>query len=341
MRFVTGIKPTGTMHLGNYLSVIKPIFDIAQDKDNSIYCFIADGHALTTQPKSKKLSGDIEELCKSLFSLEIHKFNNLKIYRQSQIPEIFEMFWFLSCFTSKGLLNRNHSYMVEKEKNIEQGKDEDKGINVGLFNYPVLMAADILSTRAEKVLIGKDQKQHIDITRDITERVNSFYKGEVFTKPEGVYAGIDNVIGTDGRKMSKSYNNVIPLFSSDKSLRKKVFSIPTNSKNVGELKYKEESSVCTLIEQMGSKEQIQNMNEMLVKGNSWGDLKELCYSVVSGTLKKQRENYRELDENPQSLEIMNDYLEKEEREVRKEVSTYLKVIKYQCGFVKEQNRDLF
>ncbi len=332
MRFVTGIKPTGTMHLGNYLSVIKPIFDIVEEKENSIYCFIADGHALTTQPKSKKLSKDIEELCKSLFSLKIHKFSNLRIYRQSQIPEIFEMFWFLSCFTSKGLLNRNHSYVVEKDKNIEQGRDDDKGINMGLFNYPVLMASDILSTNAEKVLIGKDQKQHIDITRDITERINGFYKRELLTKPEGVYAGIDNVIGTDGRKMSKSYNNIIPLFSSDKSMRKKIFSIPTNSKNVGEVKYKEESSVCTLIEEMGNQEQIDSMNSLLEEGNSWGDIKELCYETITGTLEPYRNNYQELDNDPKSQELINEYLIKEENQIREEVSTYLKVVKYQCGF---------
>ncbi len=314
MRYITGIKPTGIPHLGNYLSMMKPIFDLAKNKDNFIYCFVADGHAMTTQPKSKELERNVDEVCTTLFSLGIQKLENVVLYRQSQIPEIFELFWIISCFTSKGLLNRNHTYMVEKQKNIEKGRDEDNGINVGLFNYPVLMASDILSIDSEKVLVGKDQKQHIDITRDIGERMNNFYKREIFTLPEEYYAreGAESIPGLDSRKMSKSYNNIIPLFCSEKKLRKLIFSIPTNSKNVGEVKYKEESDVCYLLEQFGNEKDIDEMNILLEGGNSWGDVKQLAFEVINDNITEYRDMYVHYNKNKEEI---YSYLKENERKI--------------------------
>ena len=314
MRYITGIKPTGTPHLGNYLSMMKPIFDLARNKDNFIYCFIADGHAMTTQPKSRELERNVDEVCTTLFSLGIQDFSNVILYRQSQVPEIFELFWMLSCFTAKGLLNRNHSYMVETQKNIEKGKDQDDGINAGLFNYPVLMASDILCVDSERVLVGKDQKQHIDITRDVGERVNSFYNKEIFTIPEEYYAtdGSESIPGLDGRKMSKSYDNIIPLFCSEKKLRKLIFSIPTNSKDKGEQKYKEESNVCYLLEQFGNDRDIDEMNILLEGGNSWGDVKQLAFDIINETIKEQRNSYEHYIQNKSKI---YSYLRENERNI--------------------------
>ena len=207
-------------------------------------------------------------------------------------------------------------------------KDPDKGIFAGLFNYPVLMAADILCLNAHYIPIGKDQKQHIDITRDIANKINHFCKKEIFNIPEEVFLSNKNVLGIDNRKMSKSYDNTIPLFSSEKKLRKLVFSIPTNSKNVGEVKYREESNITTYFSLFANRQEENEMSRLLENGNSWGDIKELAFQVVNNNLKTIRYNYNNI-----TNKNIEDRLNNDEEKIVPEIQENVNNLKKELGFI--------
>ncbi|HBA32708.1 MAG TPA: tryptophan--tRNA ligase, partial [Gammaproteobacteria bacterium] len=243
--YLTGITTTGTPHLGNYVGAIKPAIEASKNKNNQCFYFLADYHALIKCQDPALVRQSRMEIAATWLALGLDVDTSV-FYRQSDIPEIQELNWILSCVAAKGLLNRAHAYKALVAENETSGtKDPDKGITMGLFCYPVLMAADILMFNANKVPVGKDQIQHIEMTRDIAARFNHIY-GEFFTLPEAQVEESAAVLsGLDGRKMSKSYNNTIPLFAPEKKLRKLIMKIKTNSLEPGEPK---DHKTCTLFQ---------------------------------------------------------------------------------------------
>ena len=227
---LTGIKPTGTPHLGNYLGAIRPALELSKTYD-TVY-FIADYHALTTVQNGAEMRANIYKIAATWLALGLNPEEGL-FYKQSDIPEIFELSWALSCFTPKGFMNRAHAYKDKVAKNEAAGEDPDANVNMGLYCYPCLMDADILMFSADIVPVGKDQKQHVEFARDIAIKFNKHFGEDVFTIPEPVFQETTGIIpGLDGRKMSKSYDNVIDIFLESKALKKKIGKIVTNSQGI-------------------------------------------------------------------------------------------------------------
>ena len=213
---ITGIKPTGTPHLGNYLGMIRPALSLAERTE--AFCFVADYHAMTTTRDPDRLRAQTLEVAATWLALGFDAERSV-LYRQSDLPEVCELVWILSCVTPKGLLNRAHAYKAAVQDNRAAGRDDDAGVSMGLFDYPLLMAADILIHRAERVPVGLDQQQHVEIARDIAQAFNAQF-GDVFVLPEAMIDGaVMTITGTDGRKMSKSYDNVVPILSPPDDLR--------------------------------------------------------------------------------------------------------------------------
>ena len=222
-RILTGITPSGYPHLGNYIGAIKPSLDLLDENCES-FLFIADLHAVIKVSDPVRLNELSNSIAMAWLASGLDP-ERTNFYRQSDVPEITELAWLLSCITEKGVLNRAHAYKAAIDTNNESGKkDIDEGISVGLFSYPLLMASDILTPNATHVPVGKDQQQHLEITRDIAAKFNRKY-GDFFNVPEAVIKDEKTVLGTDGRKMSKSYNNIIPLLAEEKELRKSVMKL--------------------------------------------------------------------------------------------------------------------
>ena len=260
-RILTGITPSGYPHLGNYIGAIKPSLDLLDEKCES-FLFIADLHAVIKVSDPKKLEELSTAIAMAWLASGLDP-NKTSFYRQSDVPEITELAWLLSCITEKGLLNRAHAYKAAVDQNNESGKKEmDEGISLGLFSYPLLMASDILTPNATHVPVGKDQQQHLEITRDIAEKFNNKY-GKFFNVPEAVIQNEKTVLGTDGRKMSKSYNNIIPLLSNEKELRKSVMKIVTNSQEPGEKKEWKDNTLFAIYSSFASVEKQENMKNLL------------------------------------------------------------------------------
>ncbi|MGH3427990.1 MAG: tryptophan--tRNA ligase, partial [Mycobacteriales bacterium] len=253
---LTGIKPTGEPHLGNYIGAVKPALALAQEYE-ALY-FIADHHALTTVRDPKLLRHYTRSVAATWITAGLDP-DRVVFYRQSDIPEIFDLTWILSCMTSKGLMNRAHAYKAARDRNEEAGKtDLDAGINMGLYNYPVLMAVDILIMEADVVPVGRDQMQHVEIAADIAGSFNHLY-GDSFTFkiPQAVVPDAETgrtLPGVDGRKMSKSYDNTIPLFSNEAQLKKLVRRIPTDSTPVEEPKDPDSSNIFQILDQFAEPE---------------------------------------------------------------------------------------
>jgi|TARA_B100001094_G_scaffold95353_1_gene91356 tryptophanyl-tRNA synthetase len=325
-RILTGITPSGYPHLGNYIGAIKPSLDLLDEKCES-FLFIADLHAVikvSNPEKLKELSNGIA-MAWLASGLDPEETN---FYRQSDIPEITELAWLLSCITEKGLLNRAHAYKAAMDINNESGKkDVDEGISVGLFSYPLLMASDILTPNATHVPVGKDQQQHLEITRDIAEKFNRKY-GNFFNVPEAVIKEQKTVLGTDGRKMSKSYNNIIPLLAEEKELRKSVMKIVTNSQEPGEKKDWKENTLFSIYSSFASKEQIEDMKQMFNDGVGWGDAKQMVFEDLNSLFTPIREKYLELNSNQKYIE---DVLRSGADKVRKETLPLIKEVKRLVG----------
>ena len=325
-RILTGITPSGYPHLGNYIGAIKPSLDLLDEKCES-FLFIADLHAVikvSNPEKLKELSNGIA-MAWLASGLDPEETN---FYRQSDIPEITELAWLLSCITEKGLLNRAHAYKAAMDINNESGrKDVDEGISVGLFSYPLLMASDILTPNATHVPVGKDQQQHLEITRDIAEKFNRKY-GNFFNVPEAVIKEQKTVLGTDGRKMSKSYNNIIPLLAEEKELRKSVMKIVTNSQEPGVKKDWKENTLFSIYSSFASKEQIEDMKQMFNDGVGWGDAKQIVFEDLNSLFKPIREKYLELNSNQKYIE---DVLRSGADKVRKETLPLIKEVKRLVG----------
>ena len=298
-KILTGITTTGTPHLGNYVGAIRPAIASSNEKEHDSFLFLADYHALIKSKDPEALRRSCLEIAATWIAsgLDIDK---TYFYRQSDIPEILELNWILSNFTAKGLMNRAHAYKAAVDDN--EKADPDKGITMGLFSYPVLMAADILMFKATHVPVGQDQVQHIEMTRDIAQRFNHHH-GEIFVIPEGVIDKESAVLpGLDGRKMSKSYGNIIPLFCDSKTLRKHVMKIKTNSLEPGEPKSSEDCLLFDIYKSFASDSQISSMQKDLEDGISWGDAKNQLYELLDEQLSSYRLRYDELMSDPSYLD---------------------------------------
>jgi len=283
-RSLSGIKPTGTPHLGNYLGMIKPAIQL-QETHETFY-FIADYHALTSVRDPEQLRENTYDLT-AVFAALGMDFENHAFFRQSDIPEVTELTWILSCITSKGMMERAHAYKDAMAKAQE--------VSIGLFCYPVLMACDILIYDSNFVPVGQDQRQHLEITRDLALRFNHLY-GEAFVIPEAIIEKeVATIPGLDGRKMSKSYGNVIPLLAPEKQFRKAVMKITTDSKSVDEKKDPETCSVFALYKCFAGKEEQQALADRYRAGGmGYGEAKQVCFETLNAELKGPREIYQQI-----------------------------------------------
>lgn len=298
---LTGITTTGTPHLGNYVGAIKPAIHASHgDGVRSCY-FLADYHALIKCRDPEVVHRSTLEIAATWLALGLDT-DKAIFYRQSDIPEISELTWLLTCVTAKGLMNRSHAYKAAVQENLDKGEDSDFAITMGLFSYPILMAADILMFNAHHVPVGRDQVQHLEMARDIAQRFNHFF-GKHFVLPEAVVD--DNVAvlpGLDGRKMSKSYNNAIPLFLPEKKLRKSIMKIVTNSLEPGQAKQTEGSALFAIYSAFASAEQRAGMKQAFADGIGWGDAKQQCFELINGELAGARSAYEELISEPARIE---------------------------------------
>ncbi|MCF6159074.1 MAG: tryptophan--tRNA ligase [wastewater metagenome] len=302
---LTGIKPTGSPHLGNYLGAIKPALSLAQDERYQALYFIADYHALTAIKEPEYFRHVCYEVAATWLALGLDP-DKVIFYRQSDIPEIFELTWILACLTPKGLMNRAHAYKAAIAQNLASGiSDVDSGINMGLYNYPVLMAADILLFQSDVVPVGKDQIQHIEITNDIAQGFNHTY-GKVFILPRYLTREEEtaSLPGLDGRKMSKSYDNTIPLFVSSEKLRKLVFRIKTDSSLPTEPKNPATSPLFHIYKEFASPEQVETMQNRYYNGISWADAKQELFEILNVFLEKPRQLYNQLMTDQQKMDTL-------------------------------------
>jgi tryptophanyl-tRNA synthetase len=289
---LTGIKPTSSPHLGNYVGAIRPAIELAKTDQYLGYYFIADYHALTTVHKPLDLKSYIYEVAATWLACGLDP-EKVVLYQQSHIPEILELNWIISCFTAKGLMNRAHAYKAISQENLDNKRDPDQSINIGLYTYPVLMSADILFLSADIVPVGADQVQHIEICRDVAHAFNYVY-GDVLKIPKEFTQSNTVIQGLDGRKMSKSYNNHIPLFVPEKKLRKMVNKIVTDSTPPEEPKNPKESVIFEIYKSFGSKEQIKELENRYQTGIGWGEAKAELFEVINNELSAPRESYLEL-----------------------------------------------
>ncbi|WP_437722746.1 tryptophan--tRNA ligase [Sorangium sp. So ce861] len=299
---LTGIKPTGTPHLGNLVGAIKPALALAQTASTALY-FVADYHALNLIHDAQKLRSSVHEVAATWLALGLDP-EKVIFYRQSEVPEILELTWILSCFTAKGLMNRAHAYKAAVAKNMESRAssaataedmdDLDAGINMGLYNYPVLMAADILLFKTNVVPVGKDQVQHIEIARDIAQRFNAIY-GPVLVLPDARVDPQTAVVpGLDGRKMSKSYDNTIPIFLPPEKLRKTIFKFKTDSSPPSEPKDPDTSPLFHLYREFATPEETEALRGRYRSGIGWGEAKEAVFEVLNRALEEPRRRFAEL-----------------------------------------------
>ncbi|NOQ35949.1 MAG: tryptophan--tRNA ligase [Methylococcaceae bacterium] len=299
---LTGITTTGTPHLGNYVGAIRPAIEASKDEHVTPFYFLADYHALIKCQEPELVRKSSLEIAATWLALGLDT-SNAVFYRQSDVPEIMELTWMLTCVTAKGLMNRSHAYKAAVAEN-ENGKSEDadKGINMGLFSYPVLMAADILMFNAHKVPVGKDQIQHIEMARDIASRFNHIY-GEHFTLPEAVVD--DNtatLLGLDGRKMSKSYNNTIPLFEPEKKLKKMINKIKTNSLEPGEPKDPETCTLFSTYQAFARPSEVEEIRKQYAEGIAWGEMKKVLFEHINDHVAPARDRYQALMQAPEHIE---------------------------------------
>jgi tryptophanyl-tRNA synthetase len=300
--YLTGITTTGTPHIGNYVGAIRPCIEASKNPSVRNYYFLADFHALAKAGDPDRISRSSLEISAAWMALGLDT-NNAVFYRQSDIPEIPQLTWILTCMTAKGLMNRAHSYKAVVQQNQENGsKDPDKGINMALYSYPILMAADILMFKSTKVPVGRDQKQHVEMTRDIAQRFNHHY-GDLFAIPEAVISDDTAVLqGLDGRKMSKSYDNTIPLFADEKRLRKLIMKIKTNSLEPGEPKATEDSTLFQIYKAFASASETAEIEKRYAEGIAWGEMKQELFEYINERIRPARREYQRLLDDPAIVE---------------------------------------
>ena len=299
---LTGITTRGTPHLGNYVGAILPAIEASRRQDVQSFYFLADYHALVKCQDPALVHRSRLEVAATWLALGL-EVENVIFYAQTDIPEILELTWMLTCVTAKGLMNRAHAYKAAVAENLaDPDKDPDKGVTMGLFSYPVLMAADILMFKASKVPVGRDQAQHLEMARDIAARFNYLY-GEHFVLPEAV---VDEkaavLVGLDGRKMSKSYGNTIPLFEPEKALRKLIMRIKTNSLPPEAPKDPETCTLFQIYQAFASAEETAAIRARYAQGIGWGEMKQTLFEYLNDRLREPRQRYQELLEAPDHIE---------------------------------------
>ncbi|WP_053980302.1 tryptophan--tRNA ligase [Marinagarivorans algicola] len=300
-RVLTGITTTGTPHLGNYVGAIRPAIAASHSPGQDSFFFLADLHALIKCSEPQKINDSTREIAATWLALGLDV-DKTVFYRQSDVPEISELCWVLNCMAAKGLMNRAHAYKSAVAANLEDKQDPDFGVTMGLYGYPVLMAADILMFGAHKVPVGKDQIQHVEMARDIAQRFNHHF-GEVFTLPEVVVDDKVAVLqGLDGRKMSKSYGNTIPLFLPPKKLQKSINKIKTNLLEPGEPKDPETSTVFQIWQAFASEQQTQDMRTAFADGIAWGEAKKQLGTLINEQVAEARDQYEALMADPVQIE---------------------------------------
>ena len=300
---LTGIQSTGDLHIGNYFGAIKPALDLAKTYDARY--FIADYHSLNSVKDPKELNYYIRAVAAGWLASGLDP-EKVFFYRQSSIPEVFELTVMLLAFTSKGLMNRAHAYKAAVQSNTERGEDPDAGINMGLVTYPVLMAADIILFDSDVVPVGSDQRQHIEMAQDIAQAVNANYKQQILKVPEAaIQDSVAVVPGLDGRKMSKSYNNTIPLFATKNELHNTIMRIVTNSQGVNEPKDPDQSQIYLLYKLFATdEEQAALAARYRAGGMGWGDAKEELFRVADRLLAPMKKRYDDLMANPAELDAI-------------------------------------
>ena len=299
---LTGITTTGTPHLGNYVGAILPAIEASRRKDVQSFYFLADYHALVKCQDPALVHRSRLEVAATWLALGLDV-DNVIFYAQTDIPEILELTWMLTCVTAKGLMNRAHAYKAAVAENLaDPDKDPDKAITMGLFCYPILMAADILMFKASKIPVGRDQIQHLEMARDIAARFNYFY-GEHFVLPEAVVDEKTSVlVGLDGRKMSKSYGNTIPLFESEKALRKLIMRIKTNSLPPEAPKDPDTCTLFQIYQAFATLEESAALRQRYAQGIGWGEMKQTLFEYLNARLSEPRQRYHELLQAPDHIE---------------------------------------
>ena len=301
---LTGVKPTGMPHVGNFVGAIRPALKLAATEGVDSLLFVADYHALINVQNPDELRQMTYEVAATWLALGLDPEKTV-FYRQSDVSEVFELNWILSCFTEKGLMNRAHAYKARSDENQQKGRSPDEGISMGLYGYPVLMAADIVLYDADKVPVGADQLQHLEIARDIVQRINHNYGKEVLKTPEAmIQKETATIPGLDGRKMSKSYQNTIPLFLESKKLRKLIMKIKTDSSPPEAPKNPDESDVFGLYSHFATPEEVDALRVRYQTGIGWGEAKQALYEVIERSVEKPREKYLSLMADTDQIEAV-------------------------------------
>ncbi|MEW6694640.1 MAG: tryptophan--tRNA ligase [Pseudomonadota bacterium] len=303
VRVLTGIKPSGTPHLGNYVGAIRPTVRASREPGIDSFLFLADYHALISTHDPARVQRSTLEIAATWIACGLDP-DRVTFYRQSDIPEIPELTWLLACVCGKGLLNRAHAYKAAVDKNTAEGRDADDGVTMGLFMYPVLMAADILMFNAHRVPVGRDQIQHVEMARDLASSFNHRY-GEHFTLPEAVIdEQVATLPGLDGRKMSKSYDNVIPLFAPREQLRRLIMGIVTDAKAPGEPKDTEGSAVFQLYQAFATPQESAELARDFAAGIAWSDAKQRLFERIDREIAPMRATYDALMAAPERVEAI-------------------------------------
>jgi tryptophanyl-tRNA synthetase len=299
---LTGITTTGTPHLGNYVGAIRPAIAASRNAETTSFYFLADYHAIIKCQDPREVNRSSLEVAAAWIALGLDTERSI-FYRQSDIPEILELTWVLSCVTAKGLMNRAHAYKAAVDENEAAGHgDPDRGVSMGLFCYPILMAADILMFKADRVPVGRDQIQHLEMARDIAARFNHHY-GELFVLPEAqVQAQTAVLTGLDGRKMSKSYHNTIPLFAPEKQLRKLIMKITTNSLPPEAPKDPDTCTLFQIYQAFATPPEALELRERYAGGIGWGEMKQILFAYLDAHLSEPRRRYEALLADPGHVE---------------------------------------
>ena len=327
-RVLTGITTTGTPHLGNYAGAIRPAIAASLKPDTESFYFLADYHSLIKTADPTRVQRSTLEIAATWLAAGLNP-DKVWFYRQSDIPQIPELTWLLTCVASKGLLNRAHAYKAAVDINTAKQEDEDAGITAGLFMYPVLMAADIVLFGANKVPVGRDQVQHIEMARDFAARFNHLYHGDYLILPEAVIEeSVATLPGLDGRKMSKSYDNTIPLFAGKAELKKLIAGIVTDSKLPGEAKDPDNSHLFTLYQAFSSAEKSAGFRRALIDGLSWGEAKQALLETIDVEVAPMREKYETLIAKP---ELIEQQLQAGAEKARAIAAPLMKELRYAVG----------
>lgn len=328
-RVLTGVTTTGIPHLGNYVGAIRPAIQAAAHDNTESFLFLANYHGIIKCHEPDLIDESTRAVAATWLAsgLDVER---TTFYRQSDIPEILELNWILTCVTAKGLMNRAHAYKAAVDKNIEENQDADFEIEMGLYSYPILMTADILMFKAHEVPVGRDQIQHVEMARDIAQRFNSRFGKELFVLPEAkIDENVQLLVGLDGRKMSKSYGNTIPLFLEPKKRQKLVNKIITNLKEPNEAKFPDESPVFEIYQAFSTPAEYQDFVENMAQGQlGWGDAKKLLNTKLGEELDEKSEIYHDLIANPQRIE---DILQAGADKARKEARELLAQVKDTVG----------